>query len=687
MIRVRKMATRFLGSACAVLFSLMSVSASRAADFVFICTPTGSVLELERLKAAADFYGLNLIVAAVNSPGDSSAIERLVRREDTVGVAMAADALGKVNRKTVLRSLGRLRRSNIPLFIAGVAPDMAPMVLETWSGGAIAGSRRLQNTAHPEYVFGQLDRFTLQLANLAIPSARQDAAFFVLSENARVQSLLSVRDDHRDFPLFIETMVRQQEVFVSSMTPSIEKPAAEEVTLNAFLAVAPEMMFVKYCAGERGWHVLHHYANFTIDDPWLRQPYGYVDYQGLLREMQKHDFHTTIAFIPWNYGRSDRDVVTLFRDHPDRFSIVIHGNNHDHKEFTDYRSKPLDAQIAGLKQALARMERFAALTGVPYDKVMVFPHSIAPEGTLRALKTYNYLATVNSSSVPQGAEKPTDALFDLRSFTLSFAGFPSLSRYPVAVPLASGYIAITAFLDNPLLFYAHSDFFGSGITAFDAVADGVNKVEPNIQWRSLGDIVRHLYRVKLRDDCNYDVLAFSNSVTVENTSDRDSVFYLRKLEAGPQAVRSAVVDGQPYPYDLQNGYLTLNIAIPKNASRVVNIEYENDLELASVDASPDSYAVWALRWSSDFRDIYLAKSKIGLAIIRIYNNHNLKPWQALGALFVLLTSFAYLWHRRRLLVSSRGRALSEAGKYIAISPSAVPHLKSTASGTSGPSNH
>ena len=146
-----------------------------------------------------------------------------------------------------------------------------------------------------------------------------------------------------------------------------------------------------------------------------------------------------------------------------------------------------------------------------------------------------------------------------------------------------------------------------------------------------------------------------------------------------------VVDGQPYPYDLQNGYLTLDIAIPKNATRVVNIEYENDLELASVDASPDSYAVWALRWSSDFRDIYLAKSKIGLAIIRIYNNHNLKPWQALGALFVLLTSFAYLWHRRCLLVSSRGRALSEAGKDVAISPSAVPHLKSTASGTSDPS--
>ena len=120
--------------------------------------------------------------------------------------------------------------------------------------------------------------------------------------------------------------------------------------VDSFAEVAPVMMFVKYSAGDRGWHAPYHYANFTIDDPWLREPYGRLSYEGLLKEMEKHNFHTTIAFIPWNYDRSEASVVTLFREHPDRFSISIHGDNHDHGEFENPQKRGHHA--AALKQAL-----------------------------------------------------------------------------------------------------------------------------------------------------------------------------------------------------------------------------------------------------------------------------------------------------------------------------------------------
>lgn len=83
--------------------------------------------------------------------------------------------------------------------------------------------------------------------------------------------------------------------------------------------MAPFVLFLRYAAGNYGWQLDGHYANLTIDDAWLTQPYGHLDYPALLTEMEKHNFHTTIAFIPWNFDRSEPDTVTLFRDHPERF--------------------------------------------------------------------------------------------------------------------------------------------------------------------------------------------------------------------------------------------------------------------------------------------------------------------------------------------------------------------------------
>ena len=416
------------------------------------------------------------------------------------------------------------------------------------------------------------------------------------------------------------------------------------------------MIFVRYSAGERGWHSLHHYANFTIDDPWLRQPYGYVDYKGLFEEMEKHNFHTTIAFIPWNYDRSEPEVVSLFRNHPERFSIAIHGNNHDHKEFTDYRSKPLDVQIADIKQSLARMEKFRKLTGIQYDKVMIFPHTIAPQKTLEALKTYNFLATVNYSNVAQGAVRSSGPSFTLRAVTISFANFTSIARYPALAPSTKEYtdMAINEFLDNPVFFYAHSDFFARGIDAFDGVADEVNKLQPDTQWRSLGDIVSHLYVVKKRDDSNYDVLTFASSTCLDNIWNRDLSFYVtRREESSGQDISSVTVDGWSHQYQLQNDYLTLSLAIPMGGTRCVAIQYKNDLDFASISITHDSLVNYLLRIASDFRDIYLSKSALGLAFIYFYDGHQVTPTELIGCVLIFIVICLFAGYRLQLFVRRR----------------------------------
>ena len=60
-----------------------------------------------------------------------------------------------------------------------------------------------------------------------------------------------------------------------------------------------------------------------IDDPFLKASYGFLDFCKLLDLMDKHNFHTTIAFIPWNYRRTNKKTAKLFLDRPDRFSCAF----------------------------------------------------------------------------------------------------------------------------------------------------------------------------------------------------------------------------------------------------------------------------------------------------------------------------------------------------------------------------
>jgi hypothetical protein len=213
----------------------------------------------------------------------------------------------------------------------------------------------------------------------------------------------------------------------------------------------------------------------------------------------------------------------------------------------------------------------------------------------------------------------------MRPVTLSFGDFPSISRYPAAMKNPSGFIGINEFLDNPLFFYSHHDLFASGMDAFDGMADEINKLEPDTRWRGVGDIVKHLYLVRQRDDSNYDVLTFSSSFDLNNTSERDLVFYVQKQESGSPVIASVSVDGRHVPFQLRGEYLDLSVPVHAGKARRVVIQYRNDLDLASISTSKSSLRVYLLRKASDYRDMTLSKSYVGQAFADYYDKHKISP--------------------------------------------------------------
>lgn len=377
---------------------------------------------------------------------------------------------------------------------------------------------------------------------------------------------------------------------------------------------------------EEGWHPPGCYANLTLDDPCLREPFGYLIYGELMKEMERVNFHTTIAFTPWYYDRNTPNIVSLFRDRTDRLSVCVHGNNHDGREFYKYETDPGDSwpakslvvQEENIVQALARMEEFKKLTGVDYDKVMVFPHAIAPAKTLGLLKKYGFLSTVNDGNVPLGTEPPVEQVSNPHFEPPFFENFVSLDRW-LAGEVSRDNVVDAVSQGRPLLFYEHHGFFETGNDAFSPIAEMVNAIEPRVQWKSLGYISRHLYQLRRRSDGNYDVRAFCKKLELENAQEHSVVYHVEKMENFVPSVKRVTLDGESIDFEKTDDILSFSVEVPAGASRVVDIEYETEKVHSSVDISRKGVRLTALRQMSAIRDLYLANSAMGRGITRLYH--------------------------------------------------------------------
>ena len=430
-----------------------------------------------------------------------------------------------------------------------------------------------------------------------------------------------------------------------------------------FVEIAPYMLFLKQAFGEYAWHADEDYANLTIDDPWLCDTFGSLSFSELLKEMDLAGFHTTIAFIPWNYDRTfSQTTVDLFLNRPDRFSICMHGNNHDHYEFDHYEkvaggsapAKPFTEQEADIRQGLARMDAFKNNTGLLYDPIMVFPHGISPEPTLGLLKKYNILATSNIGNVPLGTPPPQDPLFWLRQTSDAFMGLASLDRTHTVDRTASD-IAIDLFLDNPVLFVEHLRFFKDSPAVFNETAELVNQLQPNIRWVSLKTLANHLYLMRKENESTYIIRSFSSDIILHNRGQSPRTYRVTKNESTEIPIEQVLVNDHPAPHSQSNGSLHVNISIPPGTKKHLQIIYQNDFDPASEDISKDQFRINTLRRLSDFRDLYLSSGLLGQLIDRFYYDTNLYIFGlkglailAITILFILSVTIISIWrHKKR----------------------------------------
>lgn len=553
----------------------------------------------------AEYYGLLCQKVALDTTGLTDELLQDAQGNYFKLVGISADTLLRVpslltnDEMSIIKS--SIETGGVNLLVSKVHEHLDAAVLAELTNGAVLGATKPQDSTRDWLVSSAAPditrEFTGQVISYTYETATQGDFALTLGQQESVTRLITSRDDAGvAYPIFVRWEKGAGSVFIDAGEEgeSLEEvPLRELYSVYNFSKIVPLMFTVRYALGDEAWHNDHNYANLTIDDPALTEPYENLSFVGLLWEMKAHNFHTTIAFIPANWDKSEPTVVRLFRGNPEWYSLVQHGNNHDGYEFYKYSvsegdeyegealpARPLADQEADIVEGLARMEKHRSLTGIPYDRVMIFPWEISPEPTLVLLKKYNFLATVNAQDVPLGATRPPVWDHGMYQANMEYGNFPTLSRRFIetyqAFQSQLHYFIFDLFIDKPALFFAHAhegELFDAGIDAFNPVAEQVNNVPGEVQWRSLGYIIKHLYLEKTNDDGSVDIKMYGNHLIVTNGSSDERTYHISKAETLNVPISRLTVNGHEFLYRVEKGLLSLDVSVPARSSLEILIHY------------------------------------------------------------------------------------------------------------------
>ena len=504
-------------------------------------------------------------------------------------------------------------------------------------------------------ISGLFPALTLEFTGLKLdrlPALRRDYTFIDGSQDENNRIINTVIGSNDGSPIFLRYQVGSGNVFLLSTKQYFDlrkDPMTEIYTPESFSQLVPLMMFVKFAAGDKGWHRDADFANLTIDDPWLVEPYGNLNYKNLLTEMKKRDFHTTIAFIPWNFDRSQSEVVEIFRKNPRRFSIAIHGNDHDLNELSD--RVPTSELRQDIYQSLTRMNEFKQRTNLPFSKVMVFPRKLGSIKALEILKESNFLATANARDLPYGARRPKDFDYNMRPALINYGGFPALQRRYVAPGKSDDRAVFDLFIDRPALLYGHHEDFSIGTGAFDAAVDQINSLAIKPKWQSLDRIAENLYLERVADDGSIKIKMYTNMLSIKNTSNQLKRYDVEKYEDFSIPIKAVTLDGKKTSFESnkKRKLITLSFNNPAGRSKQLAITYDGRADGGPISKTTnDSHVLenFTIRMLSDFRDIYIPRLPFGNYLIRATSGYGLRL--ATAFIVILLALLALINFRKRL---------------------------------------
>jgi len=280
-------------------------------------------------------------------------------------------------------------------------------------------------------------------------------------------------------------------------------------------------------------------AAFVFDDPNLRRPgYGYIGYRDLVAHADLHGYHAAMAMIPLDARWPHPAAVELFRRRPDRLSLVVHGNNHERRELMQERDR--EQSLALGAQALRRIGRFEAESGLSVDRILIPPHGMCSPGVAQALGALGFDALCAIHPRPWTERPPGDLLLAGWAPGDFAEGCAVIPRFPLTCSAAE--IGLRAFLDQPLVLYGHHEDVADGLESLADAAARVNRVG-DVTWCSLGDVAAGNYGSQL-DGERLTLQPFTRRARLEVPAGVSELSVLAPAEDGEPQLAGWSVEGR-----------------------------------------------------------------------------------------------------------------------------------------------
>ena len=257
--------------------------------------------------------------------------------------------------------------------------------------------------------------------------------------------------------------------------------------------------------------------------------------------------------------------------------------------------------------ASRRMDEHESITGVPYEKVMIFPQGVFSCNAMKMLKYHNYHAAVNTVAVPYDNDSRLKISACLEPAFMNYAGFPLfLRRYPECIED----FAFDSFFGKPLLIVVNHTYFKDGYKKLKELIVKIKTLDSSIHWDNLGTIVKQTYLIKNRNESSIDIKMYTNPTLITNASDTTRTYSIKKAETDHAAIKEIKIIGGEIISSEKNAANIIIVAEIQPGTRAkLTIEYTNTYSKRIQNPQDIASAkVMFRRYRSEIRDNYILKS-------------------------------------------------------------------------------